>query len=188
MSDGPLPWRTLSSRIVVSDRWLTLRADTCETADGVRIDPFYVVDSVDVIVAIALTEDRQLVLVRQYRHGYGATTLELPAGRIDIGEDPVAACRRELVEETGYSGTEARLLHSLSLDPLRYGNRVHIILIEGVSKIREPTDDPAERLETRLWPFAQATRLFLEREFVHAGQAGALAIGLAILEDETREE
>jgi 8-oxo-dGTP pyrophosphatase MutT (NUDIX family) len=186
---GGLPaWRTLASKIVVSNDWLSLRADTCETAEGVRIDPFYVIETSDVVLTIALTHDRELVLVRQYRHGFGATTLEFPAGRMEKGEDPVAASQRELLEETGYSGCTARLLHSLSPDTLRNTNRLYVVVIEDVEKTAEPKDDPVERLETRLWPLAEHQRLYLEPEFVHSSQVGAFAICLAMLEAETRTE
>jgi 8-oxo-dGDP phosphatase len=187
-NDGLPAWRTLASRIVISNRWLSLRADTCETADGVQIDPFYVIETSDVVLTIALTRDRELVLVRQYRHGFGATTLELPAGSMEAGEDPVAASQRELVEETGYSGSKARRLHTLSPDTLRNSNRLHVVLIEGAEKTTEPKDDPVERLETRLWPLAESQRLYLEPEFVHSSQAGAFAICLAMLEAEAQSQ
>ena len=184
MDGDSLKWRTLSSRIIVSDRWLTLRADTCETADRVRIDPYYVIEMRNEVVAVAITVDRNLVLVRQYRHGLGAVTLELPAGLMEPNEDPIAACRRELLEETGFSGGEASVLRSASTSPVRYSNRAHIILIQGVTKTAFAKDDPTERVETQLWPLDHAERLMFEPEFADLSLMGALASALAALKTE----
>jgi 8-oxo-dGDP phosphatase len=165
----------------MSDPWLTLRADSCETVEGARIDPFYVIETADVVAVIAVSADDQLVLVRQYRHGYGATTLEIPAGRVDPGEDPVRAGLRELGEETGYCGGIARLLRSSSPNTLRYANRVHVVLVEGVSLGIERNDDPRERIEVVTWPLDRAADLFLEPEFANAALGGALATGLSVI-------
>jgi 8-oxo-dGTP pyrophosphatase MutT (NUDIX family) len=181
-SDGLPPWRVLSSRVVMSDPWLTLRADTCETVEGARIDPFYVIETADVVAVIAISTDDQLVLVRQYRHGYGATTLEIPAGRVDQDEDPVKAGLRELGEETGYRGGHARVLRTYSPNTLRYANRVHVVLVEGVSLGVDRQDDPRERIEVVTWPLARAGDLLIEPEFANAVLAGALATGLAAID------
>ena len=181
MSDKLLPWLTLSSRVQLDDRWIRVRADACQTAEGVRIDPFYVIETPDVGVIIAITTDRQIVLVRQYRHGWGGPVLELPAGRIEAGEDAIGGCLRELREETGYSGGQARLLRTVSPNPMRYANRMHIVLVDGVRPTDTPNDDPTERIELRLWPVAAAEQILFEPEFVNSSQAGALAIGIAAL-------
>lgn len=180
------PWHVLSSRNIVNDRWIKMRADTCETAEGVRIDPFYVIETPDVGVAVAITSGGEIVLVRQYRHGFGGPVLELPAGRIDAGEDPVQACLRELVEETGYSGGETRLLRTVSLNPMRYANRLHVVLTDGVQLTDKPADDPTERIELQLWPLETAGQILFEPDFINSAHAGALAIALAALHREGR--
>ena len=181
MSDAPPPWRVLASRIIVSDPWLTLRADTCETVEGARIDPFYVVETADIVAVIACTTDGQLVLVRQYRHGYGGASLEIPAGRVDESEDPIKAGVRELGEETGFSGGRARLLRTYSPNTLRYANSMHVVLVEGVSLGVERLDDPRERIEVVTWPLDRAGDLLREPEFANAALAGALATALAVI-------
>jgi ADP-ribose pyrophosphatase len=70
---------------------------------------FYVLDSVNWVNVIAITPDQQLVMVEQYRHGSNTVELEIPGGMMDAGEtDPVATAVRELREETGYAGENAR--------------------------------------------------------------------------------
>jgi 8-oxo-dGTP pyrophosphatase MutT (NUDIX family) len=171
----PAKWRTIRSRILVDDVWLRLRADTCETAEGVEVSPYYVVDSPDFVVMAALTTDNHLVLVRQYRHAYGALTLELPAGRREPDEDPLATATRELEEETGYAGGGAQLIRVFSPNPVRFSNRLHAVLLRGVSASGTLRDDPTERIETVLWPLSRLRELYLHPEFIDSTSAGVLA-------------
>lgn len=183
MPEPVKPWRVRTSRVVLDDPWLKVRADACETADGASVDPFYVIETADVACGVVLTCDHDIVLVRQYRHGFAGVTLEPPAGRIDPGEDPVAAMQRELLEETGYAGTSARLLRSWSPNTLRYANRMHVVVIRDAVRREAPKDDPLERIETVLWPWARRAELWTLPEFANAALAGALAAGLQHLAD-----
>src|SRR5262245_48087811 len=95
-------WQVLSSEVVLSRRWIEIRQDRVKLASGHEIDEFHVVHGPSWAAVLCLTEAGEVVLVRQYRHGIGGESLELPAGVIDRDEAPLAAARRELREETGY--------------------------------------------------------------------------------------
>jgi 8-oxo-dGTP pyrophosphatase MutT (NUDIX family) len=101
----PRPWRLLSTRTVLEDRWLRIDAERLETDNGHIIDPWYIAHGHSWACAVALTPDRQVVMVEQYRRGVDRLVLELPAGIIDPGETPMASARRELAEESGYQAT-----------------------------------------------------------------------------------
>lgn len=122
-------WRTSSSKTVLKDRWINLRADVCVTASGHEISPYYVLGFPDWVHVVAITPDDDLVLVRQYRHGAGATFLELPAGTVDKHDtDPLQTAARELEEETGYRARQLRMVASLYANPANQTNRVHVVL------------------------------------------------------------
>jgi len=103
---GPKPaaWSVRASRYSFRDRWLAVRSDQCTAADGTIIAPYDVVELPDWVNILALTLEQEIVLVREYRHGTGEITLELPSGTVEAGEAPLATAQRELREETGYGG------------------------------------------------------------------------------------
>jgi ADP-ribose pyrophosphatase len=93
--------KVLSSRIVYEGRILTLRVDTVRTVDG-RETTREVIEHAPCIAVIAVDNEGNILLVRQYREALGKEILEIPAGGIDTGEEPEAAVIREMQEETGF--------------------------------------------------------------------------------------
>ena len=126
---------------------------------GARRD-FVIVNAPDWVNVIAHTPDDRLVLVNQFRYGIDAFSWEIPGGVIEPGEDPVLAGARELLEETGYAGSSARLLASVHPNPAFMSNRCHLVLIEECRFIAPPAWDPDEEIETAAVPveevYAQA--------------------------------
>src|SRR5262249_43293025 len=99
-SRAELPaWAVESSTYVLKDRWISVRADTCRTTDGVEISPFYVLEYADWVQIVAVDDQDHVVFVEQYRHGLGITSLELPTGAMEPEDtDSIAAAQRELAE------------------------------------------------------------------------------------------
>ncbi len=140
-----LPWRTLSSRTLLQDRWIDLRADDCETAGGVRIAPYYVLGYPDWVHVVAITQDQHVVLVEQYRHGAGITSLEPPGGVVDAGDaDVIAAGQRELREESGFAADDFQLVASLYANPATQPNRNHTVLATGCRRVGNPQLEAGE--------------------------------------------
>jgi ADP-ribose pyrophosphatase len=121
---------------------------------GARRD-FVVVSAPDWVNVLAHTTDDRLVLVNQFRYGIDAFSWEIPGGVIDAGEDPVAAGLRELLEETGYVGVNARLLASVHPNPAFMSNRCHLVLVEECRLVAPPAWDPDEEIETSAVPVAE---------------------------------
>ncbi len=73
-------WTLLSSKYVVKDRWISVRADTYQMPNGRIIEPYYVLEYPTWVNVVALTKSKEVVLVKQYRPGIQKTVLELPCG------------------------------------------------------------------------------------------------------------
>ncbi len=171
-------WRVKASRQVLRDRWIAVRADDCVTEDGVEISPYYVFDYPDWVHVVALDSQNRVLLIRQYRHGSGAISIELPAGAIDPADaDPLAAGARELLEETGFGGTMS-LSGVASPNPATHSNRIHTVVARNVTPVGERRVDPTERTEPFFVSIEEAVRLATSGEMVAAIQVASLLSAL----------
>ena len=179
--DPLAPWTVRTTRIVHQDRWITLRADECVTADGHVIAPYYVVGFPDWVVIVATDSDGQAILVDQYRHGMGVISSELPGGAIEPKDaSPAAAGLRELREETGYVADHAEVLATLSANPSNHANRFHVVRIRDARPTAQPQDEPSERMRVRTMPLAEAWALATSGGMVQAMHVAALAVAVAV--------
>ncbi len=98
-------------------------------------DPYYVLERPDAAIVFPVTRAGEVVLVRQYRPPLGRMELGLPAGLVEDGEEPEAAARRELLEETGHAGDEWEPLGSVASSPSLKDNWAYLFLARGVEPV-----------------------------------------------------
>lgn len=101
--------KTLSSELIFKGKIVELRRDCVELENGSTATR-EVIHHNGGVAALALDEDGNVLFVKQYRYPYGEVLLELPAGKLNVGEDPAACGLRELEEETGYTAGDFRIL------------------------------------------------------------------------------
>ncbi len=129
---------------------------------------FSLIEAADWVNVIALTEAGEVVMLRQYRPGIDRVCLEIPGGMIDPGEDPIAAARRELAEETGYTGGRAELIGKVAPNPAIQNNTLFTVLVTPVALTHAPAPDAGEVLAVHTAPLAEVKRKIRDGELEHA--------------------
>lgn len=117
---------------------------------------------------IAVTADEQIVLVRQFRFGTETMEWELPGGVVESGEDPLSAAVRELQEETGFVGRDARIIGRSNPNPAIQNNELYTILVEDTIKKAETKMDPMEDITSRLTPVGEVFAMIQSGRIRHA--------------------
>lgn len=167
-------WRVTDSEYVVKRPWLVARRDTVELPTGVVYPEYYVLEYPDWVNVIAITRDGRFVMVEQYRHGLGDVFTELCAGCIEKGEKPIDAARRELAEETGYTGGEWELLTVISGNPSTTNNLTHCFIARGVELTENQHLDRTEDIAVRLLTHDEVLSMLVHDEMKQALMAAPL--------------
>ena len=172
------PWKTEKSRYLLKDRWLTVRADRCITSDGVEVDPYYVLEALDWVHILAMDSDKNILIVRQYRHAAGIITVEVPCGEIEPGESPVEAAKRELKEETGGAAERFEKLGSFYPNPARLNNRIHTFLAFDIKIIGKQALDETEQIEYEFVTIHKLLKMIETGEFSQGLHVASVLMGL----------
>ena len=162
------PWQKVSSTPLGNFRVFKLRSDRRVSPRTGKEHDFFVLESANWVNVIALTPDQEVVLIEQFRHGSNTVELEIPGGLMDAGESPVASAIRELREETGYEGENARVLGQISPNPAIMSNTCFTVLIENCRCAHPVEFDSGEDLLTRLVPADDVPRMVAEGKISHA--------------------
>ena len=129
---------------------------------------FYRIEAPEWINVIALTDDDQVLFVRQFRFGTEELTLEIPGGMCDPGEEPIDAARRELREETGYATSDLTRLGAIHPNPAIQTNRCHVFLARGLTEAGPPEPDEHEDFELERVPLLDVDGLMRDGIVTHS--------------------
>ncbi len=163
----------LSTRRVYEGRVLNLRVDDVRYDNGHR-SQIEVAEHRGGVAIIAQPSVDTIVLVRQYRPAIGREMWEVPAGKIEAGEDPLHCATRELLEETGYRASRLRKLWSFFTAPGFCTELMHLFVAEGLAPGTQSLEED-ESIEVRTFEVAEAWRLATADELPDAKTQIALA-------------
>ncbi len=163
------PWPLLGSRTITENRIFSLSGQTCRSPRTGGEHEFYVLECGDWVNIVPLTDEGEVVMVRQFRHGTRDFTLEIPGGMVDSTDvDPGQAAAREMREETGMEASRVQHLGSIEPNPAIQGNRCHSYLATGLSRVGAPVLDGTEEVEVVTVPLARVPELMKKGEISHA--------------------
>ena len=168
MKETPETWTRKQSEEVADCRVFKVREDFCERDSDAKKASFFVVENPDWVNVIALTKDKQVVLIEQFRHGSEEIILEIPGGMLDDGEDAETAAKRELLEETGYSSDEFVYLGKSRPNPAIQNNWIYHYAALNSEKTADTAFDEHESVVTKLVPLVEVESLVESGEITHS--------------------
>jgi len=140
-------WRIEPDHEVLETPIGTIRKGPLQSRKSLKRKDFYFFDFPDWVNIIARTPDKEILLIRQFRYGTKRMELEIPGGMIDPGEDPIAAGCRELLEETGFVGKNAKIIGRVCPNPAIQGNSCYTVLVEEAVRTAAPRPDDMEEID-----------------------------------------
>lgn len=176
-------WKTLSRRTLLDlSPWLTIEEHAVELPDGRMIDGWPWVESREFANVVAVTEDGRFLLFRQVKYAVAGTTLGPVGGYLEPGEEPLAAARRELLEETGHEADEWTPLGRYVVDGNRGCGVGHLFLARGARRVAEPDADDLEEQELLLLTRAEVEAALSAGGLEVLSWAAAVALALLALD------
>lgn len=167
-------WKLLESKYIIQRPWATLRVDKVELPNGNIKDEYYVLEYPTWVNMVAITEDGNVLFVKQYRHGADQIMVELPAGVVEDDEEPEVAARRELLEETGYAFDKIEYICELFANPATSGNLTYTYLLTGGKKVQEQDLDSSEDIEVVEMTIEEAKKFLFDNKIGQALHSSAL--------------
>jgi ADP-ribose pyrophosphatase len=175
-------WKILTSNMIIDHHWCKVRQDEIELPNGEIIDDYFISIKPDVALILPITNQQEIIFVRQYRHAVGEFFLELPAGNFNpTKESAETAAIRELREETGYVAQNLQKIGTLYDKPSKDTNQIHLFLAENAVKVGEQNLDMTEEIEIVLIPIKSVLDKIAQGEISVAGTVAALFLGLNFL-------
>jgi ADP-ribose pyrophosphatase len=149
--------KTLKSDVVFDGKVMTVLKDEIELSDGYKSFREVVVHNGGVVV-VALKDENTILLVKQFRYPLKSVCLELPAGKLELNEDPDEACKRELEEETGYKAKKWKSLGYINTSPGFCTEKLYLYLASDLEFVGEHPDE-GEIIKTYEYPKSQVLEM-----------------------------
>jgi len=175
------PWKTLKRDTLLRNRWLTVENHTVELPDGSRIEDWQWVVVPDYVNVLALTQEGKFVCFRQTKYAVEGTSLAPVGGMIEDGEEPLAAARRELREELGYTAEDWVFLGKYATEANRGVGVGYLYLAKNAEFSGKRTSDDLEEQELVELSVDEMRSALVAGEFKVISWAACVGLALAYL-------
>ncbi|MGZ3693189.1 MAG: NUDIX hydrolase [Bdellovibrionota bacterium] len=161
-------WRETSRKLVYKSRIFDLFNIGFKSEKSGKEGQFDIIETKDWVNVLAITDQNEAIMVRQFRYGISDLTLEFPAGMIETGQTPLEAAKRELREETGGTATSIEPIGVCHSNPAIFNNRCFHYVAKGVVAAEAQELDEYEEIEVVRVPLANIDQMIAEGKITHA--------------------
>ncbi len=144
------------------------RKDVCTKHDGTIVPAYYVVEMPESVIVFAIEDNNKVLMVSQYRHPVGQTSLELPGGFVDDGETPLEAAKREMKEETGCVFSSYSYLGNVAANPGVLNNFTHIYFADGLLERGSQQLDRSEEIKIETYDVSEVITILREGKMIQS--------------------
>lgn len=156
-------WKKLKKNKVFNTKWFEVTKNCVQLPhNNIILDDYYVVEAADSAMIVAVDENLNIIMKHEYRFPVDEILLELPAGNLEVDEEPQQAAQRELYEETGYVSDKWSLLSKTYDCPNRCNNALYIFLAENAQKVSDQHLDNSENITVKTIPISQAVEMCMD--------------------------
>lgn len=167
-------WKIKGTERILDSEFVKVDKDDVTLPHGREIKDFYKVTIKDCAATVALTPSNQIILKKEYRHCYSEELIEIPAGVLEDGEDPLNAAKRELQEETGYKSEKWTYLGKTVESSAKLTNYMYIYLAEDCEKVGGQKLDYGEDIEVIEVSLNEAVEMIMANEIICSSSIGAI--------------
>lgn len=177
------PWKILDTKELWKTPFSRMKVERCELPDGRIMPAYYTMELRDWVNIVALTPNKDFILVDQYRHGSQTYCLEIPGGALHANENDLqAAAVRELREETGYQPGSVQLVGRHYPNPALQSNEIHTYVAFDCKEEGPLELDAYEDIEVKIVPWSQMKSVLSSGEIDHSLMMASISLALLYLE------
>jgi 8-oxo-dGTP pyrophosphatase MutT (NUDIX family) len=161
-------WPTIETKNILQGgifRYFQVKRKSPKTSE---VGTFDIIQCANWVNVIAITPEKKIILIKQYRHGTDECTIEIPGGAINRGEDPLVGAQRELEEETGFTSSEWVLLGKVDVNPAFMTNTCEVFLALNAQQTAKQNLDPFEEIDVFFEDVKNINQLIKNRKITHS--------------------
>lgn len=178
-------WKTIARQPVLKhSKWLTVENHTIELPDGMVLREWPWIITPDYVNVVSVTEEGNFLCFRQTKYGVEGVSLAPVGGYLELDEDPLAAAKRELLEETGCNASAWVSLGHYPVDGNHGAGVAHLYLARGVHQVAAPVKDDLEEQQLLSMQREEIVSALAAGEFKVLSWATAMALSLLHLQNE----